>query len=131
LLEAKLGKTKLYTGRNACDPSLASCFLDIDQYQSLLKSGPSALWFVSPLKSKIHAKSLEKFSKYITSKQIILDAKVGNNPNNLIDVNVINSEAFNNYINCTYQSKAYDNNSLVLAEFRAKYTNSNKNSLER
>ena len=106
LLEKKYGKTILYTSRNACDPSLKSRILDIEQYQSELHSGPSDIWFVSPKHNRLHQESSTQFNKYITAKQIALDIKIDSTPHNLIDLNTINASSFDQYISGEYIKKS-------------------------
>ena len=106
LIENDFGKTILYTSRNACDNDLASKILDIEQYQANLHSGESHIWFVSPEHSKLHKESMDKIIDYVKARQIALDIKTDNSKYNLIDINIINEQAFADYISGKY--KNYD-----------------------
>ena len=117
LLENDFGKTILYTSRNACDSALASKILDIEQYQRNLNSGESHIWFVSPEDSKAHKNSMNKFKDYVRARQIALDVKTGKSRYNLIDINIIQEEAFKKYI-----SGEYKNYGRIIARDKMLYT---------
>lgn len=103
LEQTYIGKTQLYTSRNAVDTDLSSMILDIEQYQKELKTGQSHIWFVCPTPNVLHEKSMHKISNYVQSKQIVLDAKINNNPKrDLIDINSTNANSFMSYLSGEY-----------------------------
>lgn len=109
LEQTYIGKTQLYTSRNAVDSDLSSMILDVEQYQKELNTGNSHIWFVCPTPNVLHEKSMEKISHYVQSKQIVLDAKINKNPKrDLIDINSIKSNAFQSYIDGTYTKKGLE-----------------------
>ena len=105
LLEPTTGKTTLYTNRNATDDEWASRFIDIKQYQQEIRTGESHIWFVAPKGDKRHEQSMQKFIQYVKARQIVLDAKTDNTKRNLIDINVIDADAFKSYLDGTYNEK--------------------------
>jgi len=103
-IEKEFGKTILYIPRNAYDERLQSRILDLPKYQAGLKSGKSDIWHVAPLNNRAHSEALARTAKTepVTMKQIVLDAKIHKNPHDLIDINLMDKVAYNEYITGRY-----------------------------
>ena len=108
MLEKDFGKTILYIPRNAYNKNLKSRILNLDQYQKGISSGNSDIWHVTPIGGKLHKQSMAEIREHVTANQIALDVKVNNNKNNLVDINLIDKEAFENYTNGKYRNKGVE-----------------------
>lgn len=116
LLEKDFGKTILYVPRNAYNKNLKSRILDLEQYQKGISSGNSDIWHVTPIGNKLHKQSMVEISEHVTANQIALDVKVNNNRNNLVDINLIDKEAFEKYTSGRYKKLALETNKKEVAK---------------
>lgn len=89
LVESTQGKTILYTSRNVVEVP-TSKIMDLSEYNDLIESGDSDVWFVVPEGNTTHGQSLENILQTedasVTMKQIVQDGILPNGSGYDIDV---------------------------------------------
>lgn len=123
LLEEDFGKTILYIPRNAYHENLNSRIFDLAYYQDNLKSGPSHIWHVTPLHSKTHKEALENTASTepVTMMQVALDIPMTKRKGDLIDINLIDKDAF-----AEYKSEKYIFSNFVYGKHGKIYFSKNR-----